>query len=137
MNNFKMTVRVDCAVSAWSHLLLSIKALAPSVSGESQPLDRCPPSIPTLGCLHPKQSKPSFPPTCLFISFGAASRQTPLVVTTPQKPSISLSGAAKAPSVKSTECSPFSPGVLCHNLYSCLFTPLSLECFQDLCPPPL
>ena len=45
MANFKMTVTDNCAISAWSPLLLFIKALASLVaSAGSQPLDRCLPS---------------------------------------------------------------------------------------------
>ena len=45
MANFKMTVTDNCAISAWSSLLLFIKALASLVaSAGSQPLDRCLPS---------------------------------------------------------------------------------------------
>ena len=45
MANFRMTVRADCAVPARSPLPLSVKALAPWLSGAwSRPLDRCLPS---------------------------------------------------------------------------------------------
>ena len=82
VTNLKMTVRADCAVSACSPLLLSIKSLAPLVvNGRSQPLDRCSPF-------------PSFSPVCwnkanfpfhqpgLFISFGAAGSQNSSLLVT-------------------------------------------------------
>ena len=65
--NFKMTVRVDCAVSTRSPLRLSIKALAPDCGGRGQL---------TFGQVSPphqllasKIKKLSFPQRCLFIGF--------------------------------------------------------------------
>ena len=82
MTNLKMTVRADCAVSACSPLLLSIKALAPLVvNGRSQPLDRCSPfpSFP-LVCWN-KANFPFYQPG-LFIGFGAASSQNTCLLVT-------------------------------------------------------
>ena len=74
MTSFKMTVRDDCAVSAWnSHpCTLGIKALAPQVAwgsrdeGESQLLDRNLLSIP-----HDRLPASEIKPT--FLSTNLAS----------------------------------------------------------------
>ena len=85
--NFKMTVRADCAVSAWSPLPPPIKALAPCLSAgeESWPLDRCPPSpshlpIPPVASIQNKANF-LFYQLGLFIGFWATSSWTPLSIT--------------------------------------------------------
>ena len=79
MANFKMTVRDNCAISAWNPLLLFIKALAPLVaSAGSQPLDRCMPSpFPVAGADIGNKANFPFHQPGLFIGFWVASSQTP------------------------------------------------------------
>ena len=64
------------AVSFCSPLLLSIKALAPWLSGRgSQPLDKCPPSLPTVASI---QDKTNFPfPSTLPLSFLSGEQPDP------------------------------------------------------------
>ena len=82
MTNLKMTVRADCAVSACSPLLLSIKALAPRLlcvcgggwGGVGLWTDVHPP--PQVGGIWNKANFPFHQPG-LFIGFPVASSQTP------------------------------------------------------------
>ena len=86
MTNFKMTVRVNRAVSACSAFLPSIKVLAHWLSvcrepgGGNRPLDRSPPS-PHCG-LSASKIKQTFHQPCLFIGFWAAGNWTPLLLVT-------------------------------------------------------
>ena len=75
MANFKMTIRADCAVTAWSFLPPSITALAQWLSGEgvSQPLDR---QISTLPPLPPPPL--SYLPTSHFPLTASKIKQTSL-----------------------------------------------------------
>ena len=85
MNHFKMTVRADCVVSAWSPLPPSIRVLIPWLSGDWQgeKLDF------GQAASHPHLHLPSiqnkanlpFHQLGLFTGFWVVSSQTPLLVT--------------------------------------------------------
>ena len=78
MTSLKITVRDDCAVYAWSCLLLS-KSFCPWLLGGSQLLDRCQPSLPQAASTWYKANFSFHQPGCLSAFEQWADRPHPSI----------------------------------------------------------